>query len=68
MYYCEETREFIHPVFFDAEEEAREVEDEPDNGNPQGGEEAHVEFINQGRVLPVVWTGQGTRPLNVGPV
>ena len=25
MYFCEETGEFIHPVFFDAEEEAREV-------------------------------------------
>lgn len=25
MYYCEETKEFIHPIFFDSEEEAREV-------------------------------------------
>lgn len=25
MYYCEETGEFIHPIFFDAQQEAREV-------------------------------------------
>jgi len=25
MYYCEETGEFIHPIFFDSQEEAREV-------------------------------------------
>lgn len=25
MYFCEETGEFIHPIFFDSQEEAREV-------------------------------------------
>ncbi|CAN0508150.1 unnamed protein product, partial [Ectocarpus sp. 12 AP-2014] len=25
MYFCEETGEFIHPIFFDSHEEAREV-------------------------------------------
>lgn len=31
MYYCEETREYIHPIFFGSEEEAREVrEHSPD--------------------------------------
>lgn len=25
MYYCEETGDFIHPIFFNADEEAREV-------------------------------------------
>lgn len=33
MYFCEETGEFIHPIFFDSQDEAREVRASSSSGN-----------------------------------
>ncbi|CBN78142.1 hypothetical protein Esi_0100_0046 [Ectocarpus siliculosus] len=56
MYFCEETGEFIHPIFFDSQEEAREVRatsSSATSSSDRDGEE-HVEYINEGRGLPVM--------------
>ncbi|CAM9260983.1 unnamed protein product, partial [Ectocarpus sp. 13 AM-2016] len=56
MYFCEETGEFIHPIFFDCQDEAREVRatsSSATSSSDRDGEE-HVEYINEGRGLPVM--------------
>lgn len=50
MFYCEETHEFIHPIFFESEEESAEL------GTEEGAavQEDHAEYINDGRKIPVM--------------
>lgn len=55
MYYCEETGEFIHPIFFDAEEEAREVRADSTNQEvclrPSQGLNEGIERAREGDCL-----------------
>ncbi|CAM9160175.1 unnamed protein product [Scytosiphon promiscuus] len=55
MYFCEETGEFIHPIFFDSQEEAREVRASSSSGtSSEPDAEDHLEYINEGRRMPVM--------------
>lgn len=58
MYFCEETGEFIHPIFFDSQDEAREVRASSSSGNSS---EADTEVCMNaiGVVIVVVGVGRG---------
>lgn len=61
MYFCEETGEFIHPIFFDSHEEAREV-----RANSTDGEvcEAAVAFAPaEYGFAPTIDAGVTGRPM-----
>eukprot|EP00903_Cladosiphon_okamuranus_P005503 g5484.t1 len=55
MYFCEETGEYIHPTFFNAQEEAREVRATSSSATSSDPDaEDHHEYINEGRRMPVM--------------